>query len=205
VIQENKFFGDFTMPLSGDHNIRNALAAIGAAYFYGLTVPEIRKGLLSFKSIKKRLEIRAIINDITIYDDFAHHPTEVKTTIEGLRHQYPSRKIWAIFEPRTSTTKRKVMEKSYAEAFDAADVVILAPLHLPHKVKEEERLSVESLITQIKNRNKDAHYIKSINQIVNYTINNAQPKDLLLIMSNGAFGGIHDLLIERLSLKEYGK
>lgn len=196
VIKRSEFFGRFSLPLSGDHNIHNALAAIGVAHFHGLTNSEIQQGLSSYKSVKKRLEIKAAIKDIIIYDDFAHHPTEVKMTIEALRLQYPDRKIWAVFEPRTATSKRKVAEEGYSQAFDAADVIIIAPLHLPEKVKEQERLSAEHLVSKIKARKKEAYYIESVNNIVNYLIDNINPHDLILIMSNGAFGGIHDLLIE---------
>ena len=107
-IKENNFFGTFTLSLSGTHNILNSLAAIATAHFLGLSATEIQQGLSSYKNVKKRLEIRAIINDIIIYDDFAHHPTAVQMTIEGLRNRFPDRKIWAVFEPRTSTAKRKI-------------------------------------------------------------------------------------------------
>lgn len=199
VIKEGSLFGHFTIPLSGDHNIRNATASIAVADFHHLPKDQIQKSFSGFKSIKKRLEIRAQIDNITIYDDFAHHPTEVRTTINGLKHQFPSRRLWAVYEPRTSTAKRKLMENPYAEAFDNADIAIFAPLHLPHKVKEEERLSIENVITTIRKKNSHAYIFKSVQDIVGYIVNHVQPHDIVLIMSNGAFGGIHDLLIERLS------
>jgi len=205
VCKEGRPFGHFSIPLSGNHNILNTLAAIGVAHHHGLTNPVIQSGLSSFRSVKKRLEIRAIIDDIILYDDFAHHPTAVKHTVEGLKLQYPQRKLWAIFEPRTATTKRKVMEEGYSKAFNAADVVILAPLHLPEKVKEADRLSVKNVVAQIRAQGIDAYYMLSVQNIVNYISDHIHSGDLLLIMSNGAFGGIHDLLIERLSSGKYGQ
>lgn len=199
VFKENKHFASFTIPLSGNHNVRNALAAIGAAHFHKISPTEIQNAFTTYKNVKKRLELKAIIDDIIIYDDFAHHPTAVKTTLEGLKFQYPDRKIWAVYEPRTATAKRKIMEKIYTLSFDYADEVILAPVHLPQKVRDDERLSVENLVSRLKERQIKAHYLKSINEIVNYLIEYAKAHDLIVIMSNGAFGGIHDLLIEGLS------
>ncbi|MBD3288002.1 UDP-N-acetylmuramate:L-alanyl-gamma-D-glutamyl-meso-diaminopimelate ligase [candidate division KSB1 bacterium] len=199
VTKENSFYGTYELPLSGNHNIRNALATIAVADFHDLPQGVIQESFTNFKSIKKRLEIRAQINGITIYDDFAHHPTEAKTTIDGLKNQFPNKRLWAIFEPRTATAKRKSMEKFYIDAFDNADITIFAPLHLPHKVNAEERISVEELVSKIRERQNEAYLFESVEKIIEYIVNHVQSNDLILIMSNGAFGGIHDLLIERLS------
>jgi len=198
IIKDNNLFTKVTIPLSGYHNILNTLAATGAASFYGVTAEQIKRALPEFKSIVKRLEVKAKINEITIYDDFAHHPSKVKSTINGLRCQFPDRKIWAVFEPRTATTKRKVMEDSYAAAFDDADTTLIAPLYLPQKVKSEERLSVESLVKKIKKREKEVYYIPSVEDIVEFLGEGTRPGDLVLIMSNGGFENIHQRLIERL-------
>jgi len=201
IIRNNAPFASVSMPLTGYHNISNALAAIGAAHFYGLPTDKIIQGLPLFQNILKRLEVKAVINDISIYDDFAHHPTKVKSTIHGLRCRYPEKKIWAVYEPRTATAKNKIMEDQYAAAFDEADVTILAPLHLPEKVKQEKRLSISSLIEKIQRRNHEAHYLPSVPEIVDYLAGHARPGDHILIMSNGAFGNIHELLIHKLTLK----
>jgi UDP-N-acetylmuramate: L-alanyl-gamma-D-glutamyl-meso-diaminopimelate ligase len=144
------------------------------------------------------LEVKAVINDITIYDDFAHHPTKVRATIDGLRCRFPDQKIWAVFEPRTATSKRKLMEDGYAAAFDEADMIIIASLHLPEKVKAEQRLSVELLVDKIKSRNKEAYYLPSVPEITDFIIKRAVPGDHILIMSNGAFDNIHQVLINKL-------
>ncbi|MCU0646290.1 MAG: UDP-N-acetylmuramate:L-alanyl-gamma-D-glutamyl-meso-diaminopimelate ligase, partial [bacterium] len=144
IIKQGDLFAPVSVQLTGYHNIRNVLAAVASAHFYGVSVASIQQGLPQFQNILKRLEVKAVINNITIYDDFAHHPTKVRSTVNGLRCRFPDRKIWAVFEPRTATTKRKMMEDEYAAAFDDADVTIISALHLPNKVQAEERLSVEA-------------------------------------------------------------
>jgi UDP-N-acetylmuramate: L-alanyl-gamma-D-glutamyl-meso-diaminopimelate ligase len=203
IIKQDKLFSSVSAQLTGYHNIRNILAAVGAAHFFGLPAEQINKGLLLFRNIIKRLEVKAVINGITIYDDFAHHPTKVRSTINGLRCRFPDQKIWAVFEPRTATSKRKLMEDEYAAAFDDADVTIIAKLHLPEKVKAEERLSVELLVAKIKGRNKEAYYLPSVTEITDFIGEHVAPGDHLLIMSNGAFDNIHQILIDKLKNK-YG-
>lgn len=201
IFKDNTYFASVTMQLTGYHNIHNALAAVGAAHFNGLATEKIIAGLPLFENILKRLEVKAVVNDIAIYDDFAHHPTKVKSTINGLRCRYPDKKIWAVYEPRTATAKNKMMEDLYASAFDDADVTIIAPLHLPEKVKEDRRLSIDALMEKIRNRNQEAHYLPSVPEIVDYLADHAKPGDHILIMSNGAFGNIHELLIHKLKKK----
>ncbi len=201
IIKDGRLFASVSVPLTGYHNIRNVLAATGAVHFYGVPAETIQRGLGLFQNILKRLEVKGVVNEITIYDDFAHHPTKVKATINGLRCRYPDRKIWAIYEPRTATAKRKLMEDEYATAFDDADVTILAALHLPHKVKAEERLSVPAVVEKIKQRHKTAYYLPTVPEIVDFVVQQARPGDQILVMSNGAFDNIHQLLIENLQRK----
>ena len=201
IIKQGRLFASVSVQLSGNHNLRNALAAVGAVHFYGLSPEQIKQGLHLFRNIIKRSEVKAIINDITIYDDFAHHPTKVSSTINGLRCRFPDRKIWAVFEPRTATSKRKIMEDQYATAFDEADITIISKLHLPEKVKAEERLSVETLVEKIKNRGKEAYYIPSVQEITDFLVSRVAPGDQVLIMSNGAFDNIHQTLIHKLQQK----
>jgi UDP-N-acetylmuramate: L-alanyl-gamma-D-glutamyl-meso-diaminopimelate ligase len=198
IIKKGKLFSPVSVQLTGFHNVCNTLAAVAAVNFHGVTPDQIKPGLSLFRNIIKRLEVKAVINDITIYDDFAHHPTKVRSTINGLRCRFPDRKIWAVFEPRTATSKQKLMEDRYAAAFDEADVTIIASLHLPEKVKAEERLSVELLVDKIKKRNKEAYYLPSVPEITDLIIKQAKPGDHLLIMSNGAFDNIHQVLINKL-------
>lgn len=203
IIRQDKKFATVSAQLAGFHNIRNILAAVGAVQFFGVSAEQIQAGLPLFQNIVKRLEVKATINGITIYDDFAHHPTKVRSTVNGLRCRFPKAKIWAVLEPRTATSKRKIMEDEYAAAFDEADVTIVAALHLPEKVKAEDRLSVELLVEKIKARNKLAFYIPSVPEITDFLARQAEPDDHILIMSNGAFDHIHQILIDKLNYK-YG-
>lgn len=198
IIKQGQRFCSASVHLTGHHNVRNTLAAVGVADFYGILPEQIQPGLASFQNIVKRLEVKAVINNITIYDDFAHHPTKVSSTINGLRCRFPDRRIWAIFEPRTATSKRKIMEDQYAAAFDAADVIIISSLHLPEKVIAEERLSVTALVEKIKDRNKEAYYLPTVEEIIDYLVVQLKPYDQVLIMSNGAFDNIHQKLIKKL-------
>ncbi|HEX9972732.1 MAG TPA: UDP-N-acetylmuramate:L-alanyl-gamma-D-glutamyl-meso-diaminopimelate ligase [bacterium] len=201
IIKQGDLFAPVSIQLTGYHNIRNVLAAVAAAHFYGVSVDSMQQGLPQFQNILKRLEVKAVINNITIYDDFAHHPTKVRSTVNGLRCRFPDRKIWAVFEPRTATTKRKFMEDEYAAAFDDADVTIISALHLPNKVTAEERLSVEALVEKIRLRNKQAYYVPTVQEIVDFLSRQARPGDHILIMSNGAFENIHQRLIQQLKQK----
>lgn len=201
IIKNDAFFASAAVQLTGYHNINNTLAAVGAADFYGLPREKIVQGLPLFENILKRLEVKAVVDGIFIYDDFAHHPTKVKSTINGLRCRFPNDKIWAVYEPRTATAKSKIMEDQYAAAFDDADVTIIAPLHLPEKVQESKRLSIHSLIDKIQIRNKEAHYLPSVPDIVEFLAEQSKPGDHILIMSNGAFDNIHERLIHKLKKK----
>lgn len=198
IIKNGKFFESVETTLTGHHNVRNILAAAGAVNFYGVSGEEIKAALPGFQNIVKRLEIKAVVNNITIYDDFAHHPTKVKSTISGLRSRYPENKIWAVFEPRTATTKMRIMEDLYATAFDDADITLIAPMHLPQKVSQEKRMSVESLVEKIRGRNKEVFNFTSVGEIVDFISERVKPDDHVLIMSNGSFENIHQRLIDRL-------
>lgn len=201
IIKQGSLFCSASIQLTGFHNIRNSLAAVGAVHFVGVSAEQVMQGLPLFKNIIKRLEVKAVVNRITIYDDFAHHPTKVRSTINGLRCRFPDQRIWAVFEPRTATTKRKIMEDQYAVAFDEADITIIASLHLPEKVTQQERLSVELLVEKINQRNKEVFYIPSVQQIVEFISRRATSGDHILIMSNGAFDNIHQLLINKITAK----
>ncbi|NOZ60150.1 MAG: hypothetical protein GXO74_00565, partial [Calditrichaeota bacterium] len=197
IIRDGKFFARVASPLFGYHNIRNVLAAGGAANFYGVSAEAIENSLPQFQNIVKRLDVKAVVNNITIYDDFAHHPSKVKSTINGLRTRFPAARIWAIFEPRTATSKMKIMEDKYGEAFDDADVVIVAPLHLPQKVQAEKRMSVESLVEKIKKRRREVHHLTP-DEIVKFVSENAKPGDQILVMSNGSFENVPQRIADAL-------
>ncbi|MXY50759.1 MAG: UDP-N-acetylmuramate:L-alanyl-gamma-D-glutamyl-meso-diaminopimelate ligase [Gemmatimonadetes bacterium] len=176
----------------GDHNVRNALAVIAAARHYGVSWPDLARGLASFPGVKRRLEVRGEVNGITVYDDFAHHPTAVRATLDALSKVAPCRRTWAVFEPRSATTIRRTFQDAYATAFDQADRVLIAPVYLPEKAPPGNRFSVEELVAGLRERGVDAEAPGNVEQIVWRLAGQAEPGDRIVFMSNGGFGGIHE-------------
>ncbi|MCH8018664.1 hypothetical protein IH785_02315, partial [candidate division KSB1 bacterium] len=145
VLFKKEKFGNFTTPLFGLHMVRNCLGVTAVCHILGLQAEEIRDGLASFKNVRRRLQYHGEAKGIKVFDDFAHHPTEIKTTLEALRSRFPRQRLWAVFEPRTATSKRNIFQSRFVEALAVADNVILTPLYVPEKVPEGERLSVEKI------------------------------------------------------------
>ncbi|MGQ9852987.1 MAG: UDP-N-acetylmuramate:L-alanyl-gamma-D-glutamyl-meso-diaminopimelate ligase [Candidatus Oleimicrobiaceae bacterium] len=193
--------GTFRTRLTGWHNVRNALAAIAACRFLGLSTEGIAGALASYQGVRKRLELRAEVNGIKVYDDFAHHPTAVRETLQGLRALHPSAAIWALFEPRTATARRKVFQKEFAESFDAADHVVVAPVHRPDKVRPEELFSVPQLVRDVQARGKDAHHFPDVDAIVAFVAKHVRAGEVVVTLSNGDFEGLHDKLKTALERK----
>lgn len=182
----------------GDHNVRNALAVVAAARHYGVAWPDLARGLESFPGVKRRLEVRGEVNGITVYDDFAHHPTAVEATLDALRKAAPEQRTWAVFEPRSATTIRRTFQDAYATAFDQADRVLIAPVYLPGKAPPSNRFSVEELVAGLRERGVDAEAPGNVEQIVSRLAGQAVPGDRIVFMSNGGFGGIHEKTMNRL-------
>ena len=182
----------------GDHNVRNTLAVVAAARQYGVSWPDLTRGLASFPGVKRRLEVRGEVNGITVYDDFAHHPTAVRATLDALGKAAPGRRTWAVFEPRSATTIRRNFQDDYATAFDQADHVLIAPVYLPEKAPPGNRFSVEELVAGLRERGVDAAAPGSVEQIVSRLAGQAAPGDRIVFMSNGGFGGIHEKTLNRL-------
>ena len=191
-------FGVFRSTLTGLHNLRNILGVIGVAHARGVTAQEIAKGLAAFSGVKRRQEVRGVAAGVVVIDDFAHHPTAVRATLQATRDRYPGRRIWAVFEPRTNTTRRSVFQEEYARSCDDADRVVLAAVDHPERAPEGERFSVERLVAELKGRRKDADYIATVDGIVAHIAREAQSGDVVLVMSNGAFGGLHQKLLAEL-------
>ena len=182
----------------GDHNVKNALAVVATARQYGVSWPDLARGLGSFPGVKRRLEVRGEVNGITVYDDFAHHPTAVRATLDALRKAAPGRRTWAVFEPRSATTIRRTFQDDYATAFDQADRVLIAPVYLPEKAPLGNRFSVEELVAGLRERGVDAEAPGSVEQIVSRLAGQGAPGDRIVFMSNGGFGGIHEKTLHRL-------
>ncbi len=191
-------FGVFEVPLVGAHNVRNTLAAIAVATEVGLGVDRIASGLKLFAGVKRRLEIVGTAGGVTVYDDFAHHPTAVAETLSGLRAANLKARIWAVFEPRSASSCRRVFQEDFARAFAPADEILIAPV-FRSKLPESERLSVPELVCDLRRRGQSAREAASIDDIVTTIAGEHIPGDLVVLMSNGAFGGIHQKLLRALA------
>ncbi len=190
--------GEMTLPLWGDFSAANALAAIGALRDASLTPDELRAGFASFAGVRRRLELRAEPGGIAIVDDFAHHPTAVEVTLEGARTRWPRRRIWAIFEPRSATSRRNVFQQEYVSAFAKADRVIISSHERLSEVAAAERFDPTKLAYEVMGKGVPARFIESVDAIADTVAAEAKAGDVIMILSNGAFGGLHDKLIERL-------
>jgi UDP-N-acetylmuramate: L-alanyl-gamma-D-glutamyl-meso-diaminopimelate ligase len=190
-------FGEFEVPLLGLHNVRNALAAMAIAAEVGIDAERIRLALARFAGVKRRLEVVGTADGVTIYDDFAHHPTAVAETLAGVRASNRSARLWAIFEPRSASSCRRVFQDDFAKALSAADEVLLAPV-FRSTLPEGERLSLPRLVHDIRARGKAARETASIDDIIDTVVREHHQGDLVLIMSNGGFGGIHGKLLRAL-------
>ena len=183
--------------LIGRHNVLNLLSTTAALHYLGLTVDEIDAGFRTFKGVKNRQEVRGVVNNITVIDDFAHHPTAVRETIAAVRAHYFST-IWSVFEPRTAASRRDIFQQEYVEAFLETDVAIIADVHRPDKAPEGHRFSSDQLVHDLRQRGIDAYHLSGVDTIVTYLADHVQPGDVVLIMSNGSFGNIHEKLLKNL-------
>jgi UDP-N-acetylmuramate: L-alanyl-gamma-D-glutamyl-meso-diaminopimelate ligase len=189
----------FHLNLVGELNVRNALAVVACAKHCGLSNKQIQSAFDTFKGIKRRLEIKGIAGGVTVIDDFGHHPTAVRETLKALRLKYPREKIWAIFEPRSNTTRRNVFQTELAESFADADAVIISEVARLEQLAPDERLNPEKLMQDLNVAKKNAAYLPDVHSIVAHIAKNVQGGDVICIFSNGGFGGIHGKLLERLA------
>ena len=189
--------GRFELPLLGIHNVRNALGALAVGHAVGLPDATMAASLRGFKGVKRRLEVVGRVNGVTVYDDFAHHPTAVEETIAAVRAGHPGRRLWAVFEPRSASSCRRVFQDAFAHAFGGADQSILARV-FRSSLPEAERLSVDQLVGDLKRAGKDARHFDDTSGIIATIVAEHQPGDVVLIMSNGGFDGIHRKLVDAL-------
>ncbi|MEP7336611.1 MAG: UDP-N-acetylmuramate:L-alanyl-gamma-D-glutamyl-meso-diaminopimelate ligase [Acidobacteriota bacterium] len=198
---EGKDWGEIRTPLAGMFNIRNCLAAIAAAETLGIERAAVIEALATFKSVKRRMQVRGVVNGVTVIDDFAHHPTAIRETLLGAQQKYPGRRIVAIFEPRSWTTRKKIFQKVYPQSFAPADYVVIAPLFEAFRVAAEEQLSVDELIEDLRAADKEAFSIEGADAIVEHLTPDLRADDVVVIMSNGGFGGIHQKLLDALETR----
>ena len=189
--------GSFEVPLLGAYNVRNALAAIAVGAAVGVDVETMVAGLRAFKGVRRRLELRGTVAGVSVYDDFAHHPTAIGETLEGIRSAYPDHRVWAIFEPRSATSCRRVFHSEFVRALSAAHRVVL-PAVFRSTLPEPERLSPEHVVAELKASGVDARYIPAVDDIVRTVAAEAREGDLVVIMSNGGFENIHQKLMTAL-------
>jgi UDP-N-acetylmuramate: L-alanyl-gamma-D-glutamyl-meso-diaminopimelate ligase len=194
VNRNSAMMGRCFVPLYGEHNVRNSLAAIAVATQTDIDFAIIKQALAEFKGVKKRLELKSIVNDIAIYDDFGHHPTAIRETLAAFRAQNKSHQIWALFEPRTATTRRNIFQKEFSLAFDNADVILIAPVDRPDKVPAAQLFSVEQLASDLVKKEKTAFAFSSVDSMVEFLSKQLQKDDVVITFSNGPFGGIHEKL-----------
>ena len=205
VSHQGQAMGAIRWRLSGRYNIQNALGVIAVASSLGLPFDTIRRGVETFAGVRRRQEVRGVAWDVTVIDDFAHHPTAIRETLAGLRERYDGRRLWAIFEPRSATSRRSTFQEAFVEAFAPADRVVIAGLYNPDAIPPEARLSPQRLAEDIaQHRGRAAVYLPEVEAIVRHVMAHVQPHDVLVIMSNGGFGAIHDRVLEALRDREQG-
>ncbi len=187
---------EFTLGMSGVFNVRNAAMAIAAAHFYQIPLPEIAAAVAKFEGVRRRQEVRGEVRGATIIDDFGHHPTAMRETLEGLRHRYPHRRLWALFEPRSNTTRRSVFQKELPAALALADGVFVAQVAALEQIPANERLHPEQVVADIQLAGVPAYYEADASAIVARLGPLLKPGDVVVIFSNGGFGGIYQKLLD---------
>lgn len=198
VFQGTHFLGEFFVAMTGDYNIMNATAVIGLSDQLDWPLEKVREALASFKGVRRRQEIIGEPRGITIIEDFAHHPTAVRETIQAIQNKYQGRKVFSVFEPRSATSRRKVFQKDYVEAFKASQEVLLAEAYDQGKIEASDRFSVAELVADLSQSGCRAQSFSGADTIVDYLGQNAKTGDVILIMSNGGFDGIYQKLLSRL-------
>jgi UDP-N-acetylmuramate: L-alanyl-gamma-D-glutamyl-meso-diaminopimelate ligase len=200
VLRKGERWADFEFSLAGEYNVMNATAAAAMASGCGIPTDKIASALKTFKSVKRRLEVRALVNGVTIIDDFAHHPTAIAGTLKALRARYPGARLWAILEPRSNTLRRNVFQKELAQSLAAADEVIVASVFKSESIPQAERMDIETLTAEVKRQGSRARVIADADAIVQAIAPEMRPGDVVAILSNGGFGGIYEKLPQRLKI-----
>ena len=189
------------LPMAGRHNVLNALGAIAIAHGRGIARASIEEALATFSGVTRRMQIFGEAGGVTIVDDFAHHPTAIRATIQGARSRWPGRRLWVAFEPRSNTMRRRIFESDLGEALQGADGAVLGPVNRSQQIAEDERLSPERVTEWLRMQGRQAKALGSAEQIADFLAGELKPGDVLLILSNGSFDGLGDKLMARLGAK----
>jgi UDP-N-acetylmuramate: L-alanyl-gamma-D-glutamyl-meso-diaminopimelate ligase len=198
VQYRGQFWGTVEVPLAGSFNVKNTLAALACAHGLGVEKEKLMEGLRRFRNVKRRLEIRGEIQGVTIFDDFAHHPTAIRETLKAVKARYPESRVWAIFEPRSATSRRNVFQQEFVEAFLDADRVVLCAPYAVEKLDPAARLNVSKIVEDLRHRGLWAETWPTADGIVQEVTPQLTAGDKVVIMSNGGFDGIHAKLIQAL-------
>ena len=199
VFRENELFGEFATHLIGEFNVRNALSVIVAADAWGISVEQMQAAFDGFKSVKRRMEIRGVVRGVTVIDDFAHHPTAVEETLKALKQKYGDKRLIAVFEPRSWSSRLAVFQQPYAKAFEYADYVVIAGVHNTTAASELGAvLNVAELVENIKKSGKPAFNLPDADAIVAHLTPELRENDVVAVMSNGGFGNIHEKILDGL-------
>ena len=199
VAWRGELFGEFSMTATGRHNALNAMGAMAVAQGRGISAKQIGEALATFRSVKRRMDVKGEPGGILIVDDFAHHPTAVKATIEAARDRWPGRRLWAILEPRSNSMRRKVFQEALPKALALADRVILGGVYRAQQLGDDHRMDPKAVADDVRALGKDARVLASSEAIAEHISAAAEPGDLLLIMSNGSFDGLCEKLMKKLS------
>jgi len=190
--------GVFRIAMAGAHNVKNALAAMAIATAVGVDADTMREGLVAFAGVKRRLETVGSARGVTVLDDFAHHPTAVRETLSAVRASHPGARIWAVFEPRSASSCRRVFQDAFAASFAPADEVVIAQVYRA-QLSEQERLSPEHLVADLLAAGRHARFVPDVDGIVALLASEVGDGDIVVVMSNGGFGGIHAKLLAALA------
>jgi UDP-N-acetylmuramate: L-alanyl-gamma-D-glutamyl-meso-diaminopimelate ligase len=193
-----KTLGHFSSKMMGDFNVKNALGVITLANSLGWPHQAVKDGIKSFEGVKRRQEILGEPRGVLVIEDFAHHPTAVAGTIAAVRQRYPGRRVFAVFEPRSATSRRNVFQEDYVQALKDADFVLIPPAFNQEKIPVENRFSVEKLVQDLKTNGAQSYLLPDVDRIVGQLAESVKPSDIVLIMSNGGFGGIYQKLLTQL-------
>src|SRR5260370_8521133 len=198
VAHRAKLFGGFALPATGRHNVLNAMAALIVAQGRGSRAEMIAKALGAVRRVKRRMDVRGEIGGVLVVDDFAHHPTAVKATIEAARSRWPGRRLWAILEPRSNSMRRKVFQEALPKALALGDRILLGSVFRAQQLGDENRLDPETVAESVRALGKDARVFPSSDVIAEHLGAEAKPADVLLIMSNACFDGLCNKVLTKL-------
>ncbi len=198
VLKEGARWGEFFLPMVGEHNVLNALAALAVLAEVGAEVPALQQALPGFQGVKKRQEVAGEFDGVLVVEDFAHHPTAVAVTLAAVRQAYPGRRLVAAFEPRTNTSRRKIFQEPYARAFTDADLVLVREPSDLWKVEPEEQFSSRELVADLQAEGKEARFFPDTEALLADLLRTRRPGDVVLVMSNGDFNHLVPRLCEAL-------